>query len=462
MIINNYAVNLVWNIESNKKHFRKYNHGCYGLYVDGMKRSVLCEKNYKHKIPLAAALSLEYDNLIYLTDKLPLSDESGIQMYWVCVIENGGVVPSGSHLNESNIVDSLISQGVIGEAGFDIKYSGDMVLSREKVIEYFKFLSEKAKLLRNCKVIIELDDHALESSLMFPENIVNIEEFSLNKFLNTIPARARKNITIDVVKKDRKTFVFGSLLLSIIIFSYAYHKYSTYQASVASKENARAKFLALKKSQEEAQKKRNEEMLEGIKSKNAADIIKAMNDALKRVVYLKHGWGLKEISVDDTAIKELKYLYERREYANLDMLMKLRKILGSPPLELSLDQNKGTFIIPLNAKIEYSNKDINALIANVDIQKKYLVELVSKIQSSALKYTITADERSIKQDQKVDASSLALGNRKISIIGTGYLEFLKFTKAIQQNPFLMLKSMKIQFNDEAQIQRWSFEGVIYA
>ena len=226
-MLEQYALGLTWVSNASKKEFYRDNLGRLGFYHATAKQAaVTSHKEDISKVSLAAILSERFENLLFITDKFELTSKEGLSQYWLCMIERGCVINTGTLLSDHEATESLLSEGRIDAASpMDIDISGDEIIYHEELMKALPYLEYKVKTANKVfTVCIDVDDERVLSHHKF-NDIVDTDTLHLQEVLQQSQGVWRK-YSVGVIKKPKVKYWVAAVVLGVILLwsGYTYYK----------------------------------------------------------------------------------------------------------------------------------------------------------------------------------------------------------------------------------------------
>jgi|LauGreDrversion4_2_1035121.scaffolds.fasta_scaffold17368_3 hypothetical protein len=205
-----YIAGLIWCNVSQGKKSRSYGQGnnprFYALSKNYPQQYGFSDNPENHKkISLAALLSHKYDNLVLITDKL-CSSNTKDQTHWLCVIENGSVVNTGTLLSDGKVNLFINKKYLVDD--IDVNYSGDQLCTANELITILHYLIARAK-LQSQPFLLHADlgnDHILSSikegysvhSINLAEELRSLRKYETSSRLINHKAKKVRRIILSV------------------------------------------------------------------------------------------------------------------------------------------------------------------------------------------------------------------------------------------------------------------------
>ncbi|GGF92716.1 MULTISPECIES: type 4b pilus protein PilO2 [Cysteiniphilum] len=451
-MLDKYAFGLTWIATASKKEFYRDNLGQTGFYQGSSKRTAITHsKENISKISVAAILADQFENLLLITDKLDFKDKNGKPLYWLCMIERGAVVISGTLLSHQEATDALLANGSIAqESQMDINISGDEILSHDALSAALPYLGHRIKgSTKSYTVCLDIEDESL-INLCGLIDVAEIQVLNLFDLLSQEHPTWRR-YSIVVIKKPKLKYVVIAAIIVVSALWYGYSYYKDHLDQTARERVLQQQQLERQRIQAENLKRQHDLFIKNIQSKNAFYVLSNFLNAVNRMPYYNHGWQMSGVQFDAEQTSELVVTYQRMHYANMKDLILLKDTISATQMELA----KNTDSAALTVKFDYLSQKRAYNITLTDFKDKKgrfnaLASLISALQDSHLVYAL---------DKTVSDNT---GNhiQMLSVSGEGITAFRQLIEATANNAYLTIKAFTVVF-DHGQIRKWQFKGSMY-
>ncbi|MFZ9034860.1 MAG: type 4b pilus protein PilO2 [Francisellaceae bacterium] len=456
MLNQQYAIGLYWFYSPGYKHFCKENLGNLGFYSTHSSQGVL-SKNKKDagKVSLASLLSNRYDSLIYISDKVTTLSPSSAKGYWLCVVQNGIVVHTGTLLSTPEASAKLLEDGIIDAAPeMDITYSGDMITDKTELIEFLPYLKQIFKTLADEQEIaigLDCDDHEIKD--LFADLSSHIKDISIDS-LSSQSAKQIRQSTLRSIKRNKKPVYIAMIIMLITAAAVGYHYYQAHQEAEKNAAEMRLKAMKFQQFQTVQQKTQYQQFLEDLEQRNAGFQLAGILTGMDKLTYQGFGWQLKMMQFEMQKNHVFTLKYQRQSYATLNNLLELNSSLHALRMDVANDANAANIYVNFDESSSADKADNDAIEQFKSAEARLISasNLISKLQSHDLKYT-TTPLKSKQQNQPAKQVEL-------TVAGSGLYQLMMLYHIAKTIPFLMISALNINF-ENTQINTWTFKGVIY-
>ncbi|WP_440993662.1 hypothetical protein [Cysteiniphilum litorale] len=454
-MLDKYAFGLTWVATASKKEFYRDNLGQTGFYQSSSKRAAITHNKANiAKISVAAILADRFENLFFITDKLGLTDKHGKPLYWLCMIERGAVVSSGTLLSHQEATDALLTDGSITqESQMDINISGDELLSHDALIAALPYIGYRIKgNVKPYTVCLDVEDESL-LALSGLIDAVEIHTLNLSGLLSHTDPSWRK-YSVAVIKKPKIKYVVIAVIIAIAALWYGYSYYKAHLDQAARERVLQQQQLERQRIQAENLKRQHDLFIKNIQSKNAFYVLSNFLSAVNHMSYYNHGWQISGVQFDAGQTSELVVTYQRMHYANMNDLVRLKQDINATQMELAKNTNSAALTIRFDYLSPRSQQHVYNITLTDFKDKKgrfnALASLISTLQDKHLTYTL---------DKTISDNT---GNhiQMLNVSGEGITAFKQLIKATENNAYLTIKAFNMVF-DHGQIKKWQFEGNMY-
>ncbi|WP_440616378.1 hypothetical protein [Cysteiniphilum sp. 6C5] len=444
-----YALGCDYHHVTNKKAFLKEYGSDYGYFNAKHNQAVVTKlKSHLNKSLLSLLIASEFRDFLYITDQhgdaaqVESADGQMLPLFWICLVQHGRVVDSGSvYTNQATGEDQI--------------YSGDMFISCDRLPLLIHHLANinrghnEGGQNNTLTVSMNCSDDISGLFHGFPEDVFYLQVFDIQRFLADpkVLALSRKYL-VRPVKGNSLSAKIALVVLTAGLIWYGVDKYLDYkdQEALRIESMARAQQQELHKKQLRIQKSKT--FIGLVNQNNANYVLLSVIARLSSLQYLVEGWDLTAVNYDQQRVGVLRLTYQRNQYATLDGFIRESNELSPLKMDVDKDASKAHVDVAIMSRLSEPNLTLDAF----NHEQNRLIaatKLLSVIQSYSLTYV--ASQATVVDGRKIQT---------IQVNGLGDYTLLALAQSAAFNPYFIISDLKLSIHD-SMITNWSFKGVIY-
>ncbi len=437
-----YALGCNYHYVANKKAFLKEYGNAYGYFNAKHNQAVVTKlKSQLNKPILSLLFASEFNNFLYVTDQhgdatqVESVDGQMLPLLWICLVQNGRVIDSGS----------VYTSPITGE---DEIYSGDMFISRDKLPFFVAHVARQNTMQQQATLTTSI--HCSDDiQSLFDQSAFYIQPFDLNQFL--IAPKVEQLAKKYMIKPVKANSFAAKLLLAILTVGlvwYGVDKYLAYKAEAVAIHDSQIRQQQKEQYDKQLRIEKSKTFIGLVNQNNASYVLSSLIDRWATLNYLVAGWDLTDIDYVQQRVGILRLTYQRNGYATLDGFLK--ESASIQPIKLDIEKDASKVHVDVAIMSTRNEPDLTLQAFNNE-QNRILsaTQLMSAIQSYSLAYV--ASQATIVDGRRIQT---------IQVNGLGDYTLLALTKSAESNPFFIISDLKLSIHD-SMITNWSFKGVIY-